>query len=352
MSRKRVTLLKIENISDTTNECLKRTGILDNIDKYTRIALKPNLTYPYYKRGVTTSPIVIRETVKILREYTAHISIVETDGGYGAWKAEEAFSNHGLYALRDEYGIEVVNLMDESCEPISFRSRWRTYQLPLPSRLLHDTDLLISMPVPKIHGMTGLTLSYKNQWGCIPDIMRLRRHYIFDDAIIAINRALRPAVLADGTYFLDQHGPMEGNQVRMDMIIGASDAGAFDRYVSELMGFPWQGVSYLKRAVKLGDMPAMLNDIEYNISPTEAQSHVFRLKRTMRDWIALIGFRSRFMTWLGYECWFGRVVLHQILYAIVGKPIKHHLEPINAKTISHISKLGNSDRKAKISQNN
>lgn len=166
-------------------------------------------------------------------------------------QAAEAFAGHGMYELRDEFGVEVVNLNDESRDLIAFRSRGQTYQLPLPTRLLHETDLFITMPVPKIHCMTGLTLSYKNQWGCIPDTMRLRRHYIFDDAIVAINRALKPAVLADGTYFLDRNGPMEGDAVRMDLIIAASDAGAFDRYVSELMGFPWQRVKHLRRVAAL-----------------------------------------------------------------------------------------------------
>jgi len=320
---RRVVLLKINNdLTAVVRSALVQTGLLERVTSSTRIALKPNFTYPYYKPGVTTSPQIIRETVKLLREYTSHIAIVETDGGYGAWKAVSAFAGHGLYELRDEFGIEIINLNDEPRELLSFRSGRQICQLPLPTRLLHATDLFITMPVPKIHCMTGLTLSYKNQWGCVPDIMRLRRHYIFDDAIVAINKALKPAVLADGTYFLDRNGPMDGEPVRMDLIIAATDAGAFDRYVAELMGFPWRRVRHLRRAVELGDMPSRLEDIRYNISPDEARMRVFSLERTLRNYIALFGFNSRFITWLGYESWFGKVVLHAILYAIVGKPVK------------------------------
>jgi uncharacterized protein (DUF362 family) len=144
----------------------------------------------------------------------------------------------------------------------------------------------------------------------------------FDDAIVVINKVLKRTVLADGTYFLDWNGPMGGYPVRMNLIIAASNAGSFDRYVSELMGFSWQRVSHLKRAVALGDMPRHLNEIAYNISPDELRVRTFRLKRTLRNWIALAGFKSRFLTWFGYECWFGKVVLHPILYAIAGKPVK------------------------------
>jgi uncharacterized protein (DUF362 family) len=320
---RRVAVARVDSsLSAAIRSSLDTSGLLTRMASAERIALKPNLTYPYYKPGVTTSPQVIRETVRLLREYTSHIAIVEADGAYGAWQANEAFAGHGLYQLRDEFGIEIVNLNNEPREMIAFRSGRQEYHLPLPARLLHETDLFVTMPVPKIHCMTGLSLSYKNQWGCIPDVMRLRRHYIFDDAIVAVSKLLKPVVLADGTYFLDRSGPMQGEPVRMDLIIAASDAGAFDRYVADLMGFPWQRVRHLRRAVELGDMPSRLEDIQYNVSPDDARTHTFRLERTFRNYIALAGFNSRFLTWLGYESWLGRVVLHTILYAIAGKPVK------------------------------
>ncbi|MCL5103744.1 MAG: DUF362 domain-containing protein [Armatimonadetes bacterium] len=322
-NKRRLALVKVNgDLGAKIRMSLEQTGLLDKITSTTRISIKPNFTYPYYKPGVTTSPEVIRETVKILREITPHIAIVETDGGYHAWKAIEAFKGHGIFDMADEFGIEAVNLCEEPRENITFRSGFSTHQLPLPTRLLHETDLFITMPVPKIHAMTGLTLAYKNQWGCVPDIMRLRRHYVFHDAIVAINRALKPVVVSDGTYFLDKNGPMEGEPVRMDTIIAATDAGTFDRYVSELMGWSWRDVKHMRRAVQLGDMPADLNEIEYNIAPSDAREHVFTIKRTVRHLIALSGFNSRFITWLGYESWFGRVVLHAVLYAIAGKPVE------------------------------
>jgi len=310
------------DLKHAVRTAMEHAGILARIGKGSRVALKPNLTYPYYRPGVTTSPAVIEAVVEILSERTNAVAIVETDGGYGAWKAVEAFHGHGIYALRERFGCQVINLCEEESEHIEFKARGRTRQVLLPKRLLHDTDLLITMPVPKIHCMTGLTLSYKNQWGCVPDTMRLRRHYIFDEAILAINQRLKPVVLGDGTYFLDQNGPMEGVSVAMNLIIGATDTGAFDRYVSELMGFPWRRVGHLRLAAALGDMPADLREISCNVPPGVARRQVFGLRRTARNWVALAGFKSRFLTWLGYESWFGRVVLHAVLYAIFGRPVK------------------------------
>jgi uncharacterized protein (DUF362 family) len=306
---------------------LDGAGVLARIKPGARVALKPNFTHPVFKQGVTTSPQVIRETVRVLKDFTTHVAIVESDGGYGAWSATDAFAGHELAALQKEFGIEAVNLCAEPARLISFRSGENQYQLPLPVRLLDETDLLISMPVPKIHCMTGLTLSYKNQWGCIPDTMRLRRHYIFNAAIVAINKALRPAVLSDGTFFLDRSGPIEGQPVRMDLIVAASDCGAFDRYVSELMGWNWRNVGHLRHAVKENDMPAKLEAITCNAPPQVFKTQDFKLHRTLRAWIALGGFKSRFLTWLGYESWFGKGPLHWMLYALVGKPSKQTAEP-------------------------
>jgi len=323
MKKRAVAAVRInQDLPKAIHDALDLSGILGMLTSESIVALKPNFTYPYHKPGITTSPEVLEQTIGILRQITSRIAVVETEGGYGAWKASEAFAGHGVYDLKRKYEIEAVNLNEEPAAPIRVSRKNREYTIMLPTRLLHETDVLISMPVPKIHCMTGLSLSYKNQWGCIPDIMRLRKHYIFSDAIVAINRALKPAVLADGRFFLDQNGPMTGEPVPMDLIIAGGSAGAFDLYVSELMGYSWRKVRHLKRAVELGDMPSKLDDLTYNIPPSAIKKRDFVLRRTLRNYIALAGFKSRLATWLGYEAWFGRVVLHKILYAVAGKPVK------------------------------
>src|SRR5687768_18503533 len=115
LSTARVVLQRIDsNPGKAFRSALEQAGLVERLTGSTRVALKPNFTYPYYKRGVTTSPLVIREVVRVLREYTSHIAIVETDGGYGVWKVAEAFEGHDVFKLRGEFGVEVVNLGDEA----------------------------------------------------------------------------------------------------------------------------------------------------------------------------------------------------------------------------------------------
>ena len=328
MVSKRVACVKITSaLQQAMRDALDGIHWKDILFENARVAIKPNLTFPIYKAGVTTSPEVLRAFLEVLKERTDRIAVVETDGGYGAWKVADAYEGHGYDRICAEMGVDLINLNDEPCEMISFESKGETHQLPLPTRLLHDTDVFVTMPVPKVHAMTYLTLAYKNQWGCVPDPMRLRRHYLFNDAIVAINRALNPQiVLADGTYFLDRQGPMDGDAVPMNLIIAATDPGSFCLYVSKLMGMDWRKAPHLRRAVELGDMPTTLDDIEINVHPEVVSTRRFHLQRSLRNYLVLPAFRSSYLTWLYYESWLG-LLAHKVLYAFVGRmdETPHHV---------------------------
>jgi len=74
-----------------------------------------------------------------------------------------------------------------------------------PVLLLREVDVFITLPVAKVHAMTGVSLGFKNQWGCQPTTMRLRNHPQFAHKILLINRLVRPRLaLFDGTWFLDR----------------------------------------------------------------------------------------------------------------------------------------------------
>lgn len=314
-----------DSLRETIRRALEWIGWEEIVSRGARVAIKPNLTLPEHKPGVTTSPEALRAVLEIVKERTDRVAVVESDGGYGAYSASEAFSGHGYDRICRELGVELVNLCDEASENIVVEAKGRNYALPLPCRLLKETDVFVTMPVPKVHAMTRVSLAYKNQWGCIPDAMRLRLHFIFDDAIVAINRILKPQIcLGDGTHFLDRHGPLDGEAVPMNLIIAATDPGTFCTYVSRLMKIDWRKVRHLKRAVELGDMPDSLNGIKMNIRPEEVSSHRFVSKRSLRNYFVLPAFHSRFLTYLYYESAPG-LLAHKVLYAFVGSPSEKKL---------------------------
>jgi len=193
------------------------------------VFIKPNFTYPCYKEGVTTSPLAIEALVQVLRNRTSHITICESDGGKNAWHAEDGFAGHGVLDLVKRYGVRAMNLTEQSREVVTTEIAGHCVEVELAAPMLHECDVFITMPVPKVHVMTGVSLGFKNQWGCIPDVERLHHHPNFAHVVLAVNKLLRTRLTVfDGTYFLNRTGPMNGDPVPMNLVVVSDNPAAGD----------------------------------------------------------------------------------------------------------------------------
>jgi uncharacterized protein (DUF362 family) len=288
-----------------------------------RVFIKPNFTFPFYRRGVTTSPEVIEALVVALRTRTPNITIGETDGGARAWRAEEAFAGHDIPGIVGRHGVALVNLTGSPTEEVILPLRRGPLAIRLPRILLRETDVFITMPVPKIHAMTRVSLGLKNQWGCIPDApRRFCYHHAFDEMIVHLNRLFRTRlVVGDCTFMLTGNGPMFGEHLRADMLVVADDPGAFELAMLHLMGLEKWKVGHIEEARRQGMVPGSLEGVEFNTDWRSFRSDRFYLKRTLQNYIALAGFRSRFITWLGYQSPLAGPI-HLGLYAVKGNPLQ------------------------------
>ncbi len=293
------------------------------IKKDSRVFIKPNFTFPFYKVGVTTSPEIVEALLSVISGRTSNITVGETGGAGLAWTAEESFQGHDLPRICRKYNAELVNLSKVDKERTEFKLSKATVFLELPRILLRDTDVFITVPVPKIHCMTKVSLGLKNQWGCIPFAKkRFRYHAYFDELVCKLNKLINPKiVVGDCTYMLTGNGPMFGEEVKTNMIVASNDLGAFEMTMLQLMGLDTWGIEHINEARKAGIMPVSMDEIDFNTNWKNFVSDKFFLKRTIQNYIALIGFKSRFITWLGYESALSDF-LHKILYAIKGNPLE------------------------------
>lgn len=281
-----------------------------------RVAIKPNLTWRRHIPGVTVTPDFLAAFVRVIRSRTPHILIVESDGGYHGYSAEEAFQGHGLYELAKSTGAQLLNLSRAPRERVSGAIDGRSVSLELPSTLLRETDTFITIPVPKIHAMTGVSLGFKNQWGCLPDPMRLRLHPEFTRAILLINRVLKPRLAVfDGQWFLDKTGPMIGQAIRKDLIVASDDAGAGSLACCRIMGIDPGAVRHLALAQRESMMPPSLDEARCNEACERYFDRPFTLKRSPIQLLALAAFRSRTLNWLGYDSAFADLA-HKALYRL------------------------------------
>ena len=280
------------------------------------VFIKPNLTWVSHLPGVTTSPAFLEALVEVVRERTRKITIGESDGGYNSFKANDAFRGHGLDQLSSRYGVKLINLSNLPAEERTGFVAGRDVKVRLPRLLLEDIEVFLTAPVPKIHASTRVSLGLKNQWGCIPDAMRLREHSEFDRKIALVNRLLKPKVAVfDGLYFLDRTGPLVGEPVRMNLVVASDDVGAGSMACCEIMGIDPFSVKHHVIARQEGMFPSSLKEVALNMDISVLCTRRFRLKRTPMNWVAFAAFRSRFLTKVIYD---SRVAdwAHVILYKV------------------------------------
>lgn len=305
------------------SESFSILGLNTTFEKARSVFLKPNLTYPRFKPGVTTRVEFVEALVDALRKInsTTTIYIGEGEGGYNSFSMNEAFLNMGFFKLEQKYpNVKVINLSELPTVDVEFSARNRPYVLRMPELFFNEIDFSITCPVPKIHCMTRVTLAFKNQWGCLPDVMRLKNHFVFDEIIGQISERLKfKYAFLDGKYGLDENGPMDGTLVEPNWFVASNSLGAFDMTVAKLMGIDWKVVNHIRAAKRHGLIP---EDSEIEIvGEIDSMKRKFSLKRTFWNYPALCAFNSSYLTHLVYFSSWAKP-LHDIMYTFRKKPIQ------------------------------
>jgi len=271
------------------------------------VFVKPNLTYPRHKQAVTTTPAFLEALLGILTSRTRRIWVGESNGGYRGWPAEMAFQFHDLHRICRRFGATLVNLSKEPSETVEIQAGRRHLPLQMPRLLTQGIEALVTVPVPKIHSVTRYSGAVKNQWGCIPNDMRLRYHPFFDDCILDLNRIVRTRLaVMDGTFMLDRSGPMFGSPVPMNTVIVSSDIRAADLAACRVMGISPRRVRHLH-----------FSHAELLQQPEILPAHRFVLHRSFRHVLVTLAFRRRWAVWLIWDSKLGDL-LHKALYRLRG----------------------------------
>jgi uncharacterized protein (DUF362 family) len=304
-----------EDYLSVVREAFTWLGLESRLMHGGKVCIKPNLTFPTFRAGVMTNPKALEAVVVCLKDYTNNITICESDGGgYNRFPMDEVFVRTGISEFAKEYDIAVVNMSHVPSRAISVRCGFRRMTVPLPTFLVDESDLFITMPVPKVHCNAVVSVALKNQWGVIQDpSQRLKLHPYFAEVIYAINKALpRTIAVVDGKYGLTRNGPMRGKAVELNWILAGDNVFCVDRVVTELMGINYRDVPYLNRILTAERMDS-LADVEFNADFRQFGKERFFLKREWTDYPGVLTFNSRFLAYVGYESVAARP-LHWLLY--------------------------------------
>jgi NAD-dependent dihydropyrimidine dehydrogenase PreA subunit len=161
-----------------------------------------------------------------------------------------------------------------------------------------DSDLLINLPKLKTHGMTTMTLSVKNVFGCIPGKRKIQwhlragvnRHY-FAHMLVELYGIIRPGLnVVDAVVGMEGEGPNAGNPRKIGLIIAGSDGIAVDSTICQVVGLPPRDVLTNRIGSGLGLGVSQPKDIEVvGEGLDEVRVRGFSLPRSMEPQWGLPG---------------------------------------------------------------
>lgn len=210
------------------------------------VVIKPNLNY-YWEAstGCTTDPRVVSALIDYLRErYGADLEIKIAEADASAMRTKHVFPMLGYDKLAETKNVELFNLSKDFLKKEKVEVNGHEIEFEVP-QLLVDADLFINVPKLKMMRVTKITCAMKNVFGCIATPRKVVYHPILEEAIVGINKVLRPSVtLVDGLVGLGRY------PVKLDLLMAGVDVFSVDWTVARIVGYNPRRVNFLKIAMK------------------------------------------------------------------------------------------------------
>lgn len=227
---------------DQVLEAVKRgLDYLGGLSSFVRadeeILLKPNLLVPEFpEKCVTTHPGVFRAVAALLIDEGVRVSYGDSPAVGGTLRAAK---KAGIHAVAEELGVSLADF--KNSRKVSAEQAVQNKQFTIANGAL-DCDGIISLPKLKTHALERFTGCVKNQFGCIPGILKGEFHVKLPDAhqfgkmLVDLNNFLKPRLyIMDGIQAMEGNGPRGGKPKQMDVILISSDPIALDATVCRLV---------------------------------------------------------------------------------------------------------------------
>lgn len=281
----KVSLLKCDN--GVAAACVTNVMGMAEWQKFVQqgkdVVIKPNLGWDLFLPGCVTSPWVVEGVIQTLYDVCENIYIADAD--QVLVNIDKAARKANFMPLTQKYKkVKWLNLSKQEMTEKEFTLGGKKFLLPIPKILFDCT--LISVPVMKTHGRCVVSLSLKNQWGCLPTA-RHNFHPYLNEMIHQINKHLKPKfTVMDGTVCLEGNGPKSGRPKVCDVVLASSDLVAMDTVCAKLMGFDPEGVEHVQFAAKRGLGTSDFSRIE--IAGEKLEDFSFHFQAGANNSVALV----------------------------------------------------------------
>jgi uncharacterized protein (DUF362 family)/Pyruvate/2-oxoacid:ferredoxin oxidoreductase delta subunit len=201
-----------------------------------KIILKPNvLIGASPERCVCTHPAILSAAGKIMLEVGAKVTWGDSPAVGGAVN----MSLSGLKKAADDIGIEMADFSHGRV--VTHKTALLSHRLTIADAVL-DADGLISLPKLKAHSLTRLTGAVKNQFGCMPGMLKNQQHALMPDVfkfssmLVDINTLVKPRLcIMDAVMAMEGNGPRSGRPRKLGFLLLSSDPVALDAVACKLI---------------------------------------------------------------------------------------------------------------------
>lgn len=230
-----------------------------------RVLLKPNLlSAKDPERAVTTHPSVVKAIIQLVVD-AGGIPMVGDSPSIGS--LVKVASKAGIYDVVREMNCTLV-AFDDAVEVK--RLHQGVFTKVEVAAAVMDSDLVINLPKLKTHGMTTMTLSVKNVFGCIPGTKKIQWHLragvnrdYFAQMLVDIYGIVRPRLnVVDAVVGMEGDGPSAGNPRKIGLIFAGSDGIAVDSTICRVLDLPPRSLLTNRIGSDLGLGTSRAEDIE------------------------------------------------------------------------------------------
>lgn len=268
----KVAIVKGQSPKAMVRRSLELIGANELIASDDRVLIKPNyICAKHPSTGVTTDSRVVEALIEFVEECGCR-EITVGDGGSG--DTDRVFDVVGIKEVAARHGVRLIDLNDDERVEVSVPNALALPSVSVAKTVLEST-CIINVPKLKVHHMSLVTLCIKNLMGAI--LPKSIIHSQLNERLADLASLIRPRInLIDGIIGSELE-EVEGNPVRMDLLISGRDIVATDAVGSAVMGIDPKRVGYLSLAEKKGVGTGDLSKIEILGEPIEKVKRRFRL---------------------------------------------------------------------------
>jgi uncharacterized protein (DUF362 family) len=220
-----------------------------------RVLLKPNAgRMARSGEGITTHPEVVAAAIDAFQQAGAQVAV--GDSPITGVKALEALKVTGITAVAQKRDCSVLDMDQRSAVDMDIPEGRALHKLKLCADV-PEFDVIVSIPVMKMHMHTDVTLSVKNMKGCLWRRSKVQLHMLphiegsdekpINVALADMATILRPRLaIIDGTVGMEGLGPAAGQPKTLDCVVVSADAFAADAVACRLMGTRAEDVPHLR----------------------------------------------------------------------------------------------------------